>query len=257
MKQAAERLVDQDLAPALEAQQQTLDALEDIYIAVAPFPQFLATTTARQQMLVERSQQLVQSPEEQTDGDPDYEAVGHEQTVVRRRSEVLPLRAEQELKQLPPPVAGPAPPPTQSQPAEEPAAPAPPDFRPALEKAVELGPRIPPLTGQAAEDLKNAQPAAALPHQEQALALFRQIAELLPKQPPQDGASPDQQQPPPTDSQDQQPQPEADRSPSPGLSQQQAEALMRKVRERDRQYREKQQELQPFRRGAVVVEKDW
>jgi hypothetical protein len=46
MTQAAQRLSDQDLAAAIESQQQALDALEDIYLAVAPFPQFLASTTA-------------------------------------------------------------------------------------------------------------------------------------------------------------------------------------------------------------------
>jgi len=254
MTQAAEQLADQDLAAAVQVQQQSLDALEDIYLAVAPFPQFLATTTARQQTLVERSQTVVQGAEESSDHELDYQALSHEQTVIHRRSEVLPLRAEQELEQLPPPVAGPAPPPKSAQPGDEPAAPAPPDFRPALEKAVELGPRIPPLTRRAADELKNERPAAALPDQEEALKLFREIADLLPKQPPQDGPS----QEPPKEPQDQQPQhqPEAGQPPQ-ELSQQQAEALMRKVRERDRQYREKQQELQQFRRGAVAVEKDW
>jgi len=259
MTQAAKQLADRDLAAALQVQQQSLDALEDIYLAVAPFPQFLATTTARQQTLVERSQQLVQSAEESSDHELDYEALSHEQTVIHRRSEVLPLRAERELNELPPAVAGPAPPPKSPQPEEEPAAPPPPDFRPALEKAVELGPRIPPLTRHAADELKNEQPAAALPDQEEALKLFREIAELLPKQPPQDGASQEPQQEQPKEPQDQQSkrQPEAGKPPPQELSQQQAEALMRKVRERDRQYREKQQELQQFRRGAVAVEKDW
>jgi hypothetical protein len=107
--------------------------------------------------------------------------------------------------------------------------------------------------------LKNEQPAAALPDQEEALKLFREIADLLPKQPPQDGASQEPQQEQPKEPQDQQSkrQPEAGKPPPQELSQQQAEALMRKVRERDRQYREKQQELQQFRRGAVAVEKDW
>jgi Ca-activated chloride channel family protein len=274
MTQAAERLADQELAAAAETQQQALDALEDIYLAVAPFPQFLAATTARQQTLVERSQQLVENADEkkappaaaedQAVGPPDFEALAQEQNLIRRRSEVLPLRAEQELKQLPAPVAGPAPPPQQPPPQPpsqaEPAEPQPPDLRPALEKAVELGPKIPPLTQQAAEDLQKQQPDAALPNQQAALELFREIADLLPKQPPQQGQSPDQQQDPNDPSQ--QPQNQQSQSgenpPQPqNLSQQQAEALMRKVRERERQYREKQQELQQFRRGATAVDKDW
>lgn len=269
MTQAAERLGDQDPAAAAGTQQQALDALEDIYLAVAPFPQFLATTTARQQTLVERSQQLVQdakgeeaqpAAEDQAGSPPDFEALAQEQNLIRRRSEVLPLRAEQQLKQLPPPVAGPAPPPVQASSEEEPAEPQPPDLRPALEKAVELGPKIPPLAQQAVEELQNQQADVALPNQQAALELLREIADLLPQQPPQQGQSPEQQQDPNDPSrepQNQQPQSGDDQPQPQDMSQQQAEALMRKVRERERQYREKQQQLQPFRRGATAVDKDW
>jgi Ca-activated chloride channel family protein len=259
MTQAAQRLSDQDLAAAIESQQQALDALEDIYLAVAPFPQFLASTTGKQQTLVEQSQQIIQAADEKTEAKPDYEELTREQTVVRRRCELLPQRAQAELKQLPPPVAGPEPPPASPQAKPEPAPPKPPDLRPALEKAVELGPKIVPLTNQAAEDLKKEQAAAALPNQERALKLLREIAESLPKQPPQDGQPQEQpkQQPDQPQDQQQKQQPSASKPEPQALSQQQAEALMRKVRERDRQHREQQQQLEQFRRGGVAVDKDW
>ena len=192
MTKAAQRLANQDLTAAIEFQQQALAALEDIYLAVAPFPQFVASTTGNQQSLVEHSQQIVQAANEKTEAKPDYEELVREQTVVRRRCELLPQRAEAELKQLPPPVAGPPPPPASPQAKPEPAAPKPPDLRPALQKAIELGPKIVPLTKQAAEELKKEQPASALPNQEQALKLLREIAESLPKQPPQEGQQPEQ-----------------------------------------------------------------
>ncbi len=259
MTQAAQRLADQDLPAAVKSQQQALDALEDVFLAVAPFPQFVASTTGKQQSLVEQSQQIVQAANEKTETQPDYEDLSREQTVVHRRGELLPQRAEAELKQLPPPVAGPEPPPASPQAKPEPAAPKPPDLRPALQKAIELGPKISPLTKQAAEDLKKEQAAAALPNQEEALKLLREITDSLPKQPPQEGQPqepPKQPQDQPQDQQQKQ-QPSASKPQPQSLSQQQAEALMRKVRERDRQHREKQQELQQFRRGGVAVDKDW
>lgn len=259
MTQAVQRLSDQNPTAAVESQQQALDALEDVYLAVAPFPQFLASTAGNQQTLVEHSQQIIKAANEETDPKPDYEDLAREQTVVRRRCELLPQRAEAELKQLPPPVAGPAPPPKSPQPKPEPATPKPPDLRPALQKAIELGPKIVPLTTQAAEALKKEQTAVALPSQEEALKLLREIAESLPKQPPQDGQQQEQPKQPPDQPQDQQQkqQPSSSKPQPQSLSQQQAEALMRKVRERDRQHRERQQQLQQFRRGGVAVDKDW
>jgi hypothetical protein len=210
-------------------------------------------------LLVEHSQQIIQAANEKTEAKPDYEELTREQTAVRRRCELLPQRAEAELKQLPPPVAGPPPPPPSPQAKPEPAAPKPPDLRPALQNAIELGPKIVPLTTQATEDLKRQQPAAALPNQEQALKLLREIAESLPKQPPQDGQQQEQpkEQPKQPRDQPQKQQPSASKPQPQSLSQQQAETLMRKVRERDRQHREKQQQLQQFRRGGVAVDKDW
>lgn len=308
MDQAARDLAKQDLVAAGGAQQAALDSLEDIYLAVAPFPLLVTTTMARQQKLVARAKRAIDDtgkadedageqdtsetappaaktaaqPDEQADRASDLSAQAHEQTLIRRRGEVLPRRAEQELKQLPPPVAGPAPPPGKSSSGDAASTAAPADLRPALQKAVEVGPQIAPLAQQAAEDLEKARPGDALPRQEQTLELLRQIADLLPKQPQQDQQQDEQQdqqsqeqqsqdqqsqnQQPneqqedrSDDQQDQQSAPQAadGKRETSEMTRQQAESLMRQIRERDRQHREKQQQLRQFRRGGVAVDKDW
>ncbi|MBN1910527.1 MAG: hypothetical protein JW818_12355 [Pirellulales bacterium] len=58
------------------------------------------------------------------------------------------------------------------------------DLRKSMEKAIELGPKIHELTAAAARDLDEERPDEALPKQEEALRLLREIAEPL-KQPNQ------------------------------------------------------------------------
>jgi Ca-activated chloride channel family protein len=260
MTQAADRLAKQEIAKAIGSQEQALDSLNDIYLAVAPFEQFLAKATGTQESLVNRSKEIVQRPTggtNSTDKKPDYPDLARTQTVVSRWGEVLRPKAEQLLKQQPPPVAGPKLPPSSSPAKSDPKVAQVPDVKPALEKAIELGPKIHELTRQAAGDLEKQHADAALPNQEEALKLLREITELLPKQPQNDSQQPkDQPDKNPQDQPQDQAQPQSQPQPK-ELSQQQAEALMRKVRERDRKHREMQGELRHATHGAVTVEKDW
>ncbi len=210
--------------------------------------------------------------------------------------------------------------------ADDPAAVAEPKVPPvtaqaAYEKAVELGPRIKMLTGAAADDLQQEDWAAALPKQEEALELLKEIAALLPrddqqqdqqnqdqqdrqqdqgqdqqqqdqqqtsddqqgKQDKQGDPSSDQQQkqdgeseqePRQPQEEDQQPgQQASDEEPSKQkepdreagrpaesarqLSREEAESLLRQVRERERQHREFEQELRRLIRSRIIVERDW
>lgn len=129
-----------------------------------------------------------------------------------------------------------------------------------LQKAVELGPKIKDLCDEATKSLENEDANAALPKQEEALKLLKEIAESLPKEPQQNQDQSDQRneddkkkqpkQQPSGNEQKQQPKPK-------DLSRQQAEAVLRKVREREREHRERQKELGRFIQGGVVVDKDW
>ena len=53
-----------------------------------------------------------------------------------------------------------------------------------MEKAVELGPKVEKLSGEAVQLLRDRKPAEALPKQQEALKLLKEIAEPLPKQDP-------------------------------------------------------------------------
>ena len=133
-----------------------------------------------------------------------------------------------------------------------------------LQKAIELAPKVEELSSAAAGRLASSDPAAALPEQQQALKLLREIAEPLRQEnqqqdqeqnqpnnqenkaePPQ----PSEQQQQPGDSQDQQ-QPEE----SP---QQRAESTLRRARERARQHRDLTKQLQQMIGGRAGVDRDW
>jgi len=128
----------------------------------------------------------------------------------------------------------------------------------ALEKAVELGPRVADLSAAATPGLHEKHPADAGPKQEEALKLLRQIAESLPKQNQnkdqnQDQKKQDQKQQNRDQQSPQQKQPQQPRD----LSQQQAESLMRQVRQRQHQRQQLEKQFQQFRYRPDNVEKDW
>jgi len=180
------------------------------------------------------------------------------------------------------------------------------DPRAAYEKAIELGPRIIKLTSDAASDLRQQAWSAALPKQEEALKLLKEIAALLPQQ-PQDNEqeqqdkeqqdkeqqdkeqqdkekqdkekqdqekqdqekqdqekqekSPDEEQKKKQDDadkqkSDQENSPEQQESPE-NMSRQQAESLLRQVREREREHREFEKEIRRLLQSRIIVEKDW
>ncbi|MCH5372627.1 MAG: hypothetical protein JJ992_01520, partial [Planctomycetes bacterium] len=221
-----------------------------------------------QQTLTDASKQLAEPPpaEAQDAGadqtpPPDFDELARSQSIVYRWTQILPRKAEQQLKQIP---AKPAGPPRRD--APEPPTPNDPNaamqqLRPALEKAVELGPQIEEQVGQATEHLQQQRPVEALPPQEEALRLLKEIAELLPKQPPQQ--QPEDQQQPQDQPQNQPQQDQADQpSPKPSpdkqeMSREEAEAMMRQVRDREHRRRELEKQLQRYAPGGIVVDRDW
>ncbi len=267
MQRASRRLDDRELPDAVDNQAKALDALNEIYTVIAPFQHVLQKATAAEDGLVNRSQGIVERPEEVDDEEDaptvDYPDLAQTQRRVEGWSEVLPMKAQAELKQIEavPSAAGPAGavkvmPGTDPQQAERDKE----ALKKSLQKAVELGPKIKVLCDEAAKSLENEDADAALPKQEDALKLLKEIAESLPKEPQQNQDQDDQQkqdeqkkqpkQQPSGNDQKQQPKPK-------DLSRQQAEAVLRKVREREREHRERQKELGRFIQGGVVVDKDW
>jgi hypothetical protein len=226
--------------------------------------------------------ELVEPPPDPDDASANLEPaeIAWQQQFIARWAEVLGPKAEQGLQNLPEiaPHAGPDP--EDPRPSDLPDADAMQQqmqqqiqeqqqqveaMKSAMERAVELGPEIHSLAADAVARLQEQQFAAASPKQQQALELLREIADLLPKQDqpsdqnqPADEQGDDEQQ----QEQEQQQQPpeqqrEQEQQMAEELSQRQAEAVLRKVRERQRDRRDLEKELdrQLFRPGTVP--RDW
>ena len=266
MLKASDRLDDQELPDAVGGQTEALDALNEIYSVIAPFQHVLQKATANEDRLVNSSKAIVDQPEEADSDDArptDYPELARDQRRVEGWSEILPMKADAELKRLEAAPSAPSSPkvvpvvpgtdPEQAEQAKD-------ALKKSLEKAKELGPKIQDLCDEAAISLEKEDAGAALPKQEEALKLLKEIAESLPKQPQQNQNQNDQQQQDdqkkqpkqqPSDSDQQQQQRRQD------PSRQQAEAVLRKVREREREHREIQKKLGRYLRGGIVVDKDW
>jgi hypothetical protein len=264
MQQATGNLEKQDLTSAAEAQTAALDALNELYMGVAPLPHIVQKAIGNQEGLVQQSKEMTASQDRDTqaakpDKPCDTAELARQQTYVARWSEILKPKAEEQLKQMAatpvpagPPAANPS---AQSQKTQQDAE----GLTLALQKALELGPRVQVLTEEAAAHLKKQEVPAALPKQEEALKLLREIAQSLPQQQPNQDQEQDQKPSPQQDKPQQPPQPQSagkDKQ-SRDLSQQQAEAMLRKVRQREREHREREKQQQGYLHGGITVDKDW
>lgn len=155
----------------------------------------------------------------------------------------------------------------------------------AYARAIELGPQAAKIAADAANDASAGDWDQATTKEEQVVELLKKILDELPKppQPPQqnedskkqeekqpsDGEKDQQEQDKQQDesgSQQQEKKEDAKKEQGTGevpsakesdLDRRQAEALLRQVRQREREYKERQKEIQAILRGAVPVDKDW
>ena len=272
MSKAADQLSTGAIEEAVGGQGEVLDLLNDIFMTIAPFSNLLSKTTGVQAGLVDQSNAVVRPEDDEGSGQgepvADVSEMTRQQTVVSRWSKVLPFKAEQELQQLQAGQAGADPaakdphsgsaPQQQQQQQQE-------GLKVALEKAVQTGPAIEQLAVEAAADLENEDLESALPKQEEVLKLLKEIAETLPKQEQNEQDQQNQQdqgegQQQENKQQDQQPSnqdSQQPKQPEQNVSKQQAEALMRKVRERERDYRQQKKQLRGLFGGGAKVDKDW
>ena len=269
MSKAADQLSTGAIEEAVVGQGEVLDLLNDIFMTIAPFSNLLSKTTGVQAGLVDQSNAVARTEDDQGSGQEepivDVSEMTRQQTVVSRWSQVLPFKAEQELQQLQagadPAAKGPhnaSVPQQQQQQQQE-------GLKVALEKAVQTGPAIEQLAVEAAADLGNEDLESALPKQEEVLKLLKEIAETLPKQEQNEQDQQNQQdqgegQQQENKQQDQQPSNQESQQPGQpeqDVSEQQAEALMRKVRERERDYRQQKKQLRGLLGGGAKVDKDW
>jgi hypothetical protein len=281
MLQAAGSLGDQDPASAVDHQHDALEALNEVYMALAPFSNVVQRSLAVQEPLITASEDLVsraesagENSEEQgmlEDGaQADYDELARLQGLIQQWAQVLPLKAEQQLEQQAPADTESEQDAGQTQTRGEPTVQQIEALGQAAEKAIELAPQIETAAGQAADALAEQDAAAALPDEQEVQRLLKEIADLLPRQDQQSeqqgdqqGDQQEQQEQQPSEQRKEKKRDESEQGdeqqprPQESVDRSQAEALLRRVRERERERREREKQLQRYLRGGIQVDKDW
>jgi Ca-activated chloride channel family protein len=270
MAAAAGALGDGAVDEATGDQTEAVENLDQIFMGVVPFPALVQRAIETERELIDQVTPIVEKPDEEGAADGtelDLAEAGWNQDIVAGWARVLGPKAEQSLKQLEAmgeaALSGPAGQ-GQVQQTTDPEAVKKQleGLRQSMQKAIELGPKVGELAGEAADHLKDEKAADALPKQEEALELLKEIADPLPEPEQKQGdQQQDQDQQQQKDQQDQKDQSGQDQQQQKQrqqeLSRQQAEAVLRKVRERQRDRRDLQKQLQQYMGPPGEVEKDW
>jgi len=271
MAAAAERLEAGALRAAREPQTRAATIFDAILAAVVTFPDLVKKGVETQAALVGVTAPLAETPDAAEAAS--FEDLAEEQGRLERWAHILPRKAE-EAKQA---AAGFDPSKSAGGPDPEAAKKQMEALAKAADKAIELAPRIASLSKDAVAGLAARKPAEALPKEEAALKLWREIAELLPKQEQQgedqkkdqekkdEEKKEDQQKKDPKKEGEKQPEKKEEPKPDPGqqgkekppMTKEQAEALLRKARERERKHKEDLKELMEAILAPGGVEKDW
>ena len=275
MLAAADRIHTTELAKARKEQAQVIEKLDAIFLAVAPYPGLVSKAVEKEKALVDQTVAVVekQIPAEQFD----FTDAAWDQEFVGQWTKAMQFRAKDGLKELE--HADPA------AMASNPAPNAPPGTKPdpeamkkqieglkkSMKKALELGPKVEQLVAKAVDHLEAKKASDARPKQEEALKLLKEIAEPLAdkdqkqkqdqkqdqnkdqdEKKKQDEKKDQQQKQDEKKDQDQKQQPKPEE-----MSKEQAEALLRQVRQRQQDRDKKEKELRQFYFRPGKVEKDW
>lgn len=276
MFKAADELAARSMSSAMDSQSEAIRSLNEIFRAVAPFESVLQKATATQEQLLDVSKAM----HDADDSEFDIELLSRDQEFVAGWAEALPEKARLAMTQVP---QVPAENEEQAQQVQEQQA----ATKEAYNKAMELAPQVVDLARDAAEHITGREWEEARPKQEEALRLLK---EMTP--PPQDNQQQqqDQQQDQNEEQdetnqqknqqQDKQSDDEQDQKKSQDkeqqekkqqqddqqrkkqnqertLSRQQAEALLRKVRQREREHRDREKKLRALLQGSIPVDRDW
>ena len=277
-------------AEAVRTQSETVEKFNAKCRAVVPYPSLVQRAVGTQQGLVDASRPQSSDggqsppsgaaassgpPEKKNASTPpspclDTAEAAWNQGFVTHYSEVLPPLAKEGLRQLQAmPVDAAASSASSSKSGSGKPAASPEDLKKereglkrSMEKAVELGPKVEKLSAEAAGLLRDRKLAEALPRQQEALRLLKEIAEPLPKQnqPQQNQEDPKNQD---QDQQDQKQPPKQDQKQTDAkqkqeqASQQQTEAAIRQVQERQQKRQEMEKQLQRYQASPGRVDKDW
>ncbi len=264
MEEAA-GLMPEEVKDALPPQKSALESLDRIFGAVAPYQAMVQKLLETQQGAVNRTVPIAQTPGDDTHVEGSADETSDLSWIEQRAagwSDVLAFKARNGLetidKQQP---AGAGPGAVMQGADQEKMKEQIEGIKKSMEKAIELCPRVRELCAGASEELGRGNAEAALPDEEEALKLLKEIADPLPKQDQnkqgdqnkddqqQDGQNKEQEQDKGEQQKKEQPRKE--------LSKNQAEAILQKVKERERDYKNKKKEHERALLKPSKTEKDW
>jgi Ca-activated chloride channel family protein len=329
MSKAADLIAGGSLPEAAKSQSQAVETIDQIYMAVAPYASLVQRGIKRQEELInqspgtekqeksdEQNASAKQAQPQQSRARFDGNEAAWNQRFIARYGRILSAKARRELEQLDATPGVNQAPPAQSATSSTPAANAAPvpekdqsgsdeqlkaeqqrrDLKEALQLGVQSAPKVEKLADEAASLLEEDKPDEALPKQQEALKLLK---DMLPKQQQQeqekkeqdkkdqekkdqdkkdqnkkDQEKKDQQQKEQEkkdqgkqdqNKQDKQKKDEAknqrqqdkQQQNKRDLSKQQAEAVLHKARERQEQHHELEKTLEGYLYRPEKVEKDW
>ncbi len=316
MAEAASELATAAFENARTNQLNSLDRLNEIFMAMAPFQNVLQRATKQQEQLTGHSENLTgyepdrvveEMPDDDEAAEPDaddkgkqppggidlpdheYPELALQQSRVADWSRMLSLKAQADLPQIeaqlkaaqkktadaedpmPQSTIGDNKDESTEEDAEAELKSEAEDrlvhlqgLKASLEKAIELGPKVEEHSRTASESLEAKQLFAALPDQQEALKLLREIAESLSRDDQQqqsddqkndDQKNDDQKNDDQPDKSEQQKQQEQQQK---GQSQRErAMSALRRAREREREHRDLQKQLQQLIGGQIRVDRDW
>jgi len=295
MAAASEKLAGRQPRPAAEDQKVVVVELERIWEAVVPFHPLLARALKDETKITKTLKPdpvaVVKPPEKAAPPIPmkeeEIKDVTDLQEATLRRTNLLKLKAESELKQLEENPRTPAPKPPPSDP-KDPNAPKQPEqidpekVKEGYKKAVELAPKAAKKMTSAILSLRERKPDAAYPDAEEARTILEEIMKAQPKDPNDDKSKDKKNQ---EQNQDQEKkdeekkdkdkkdqekkdeqkkeeekkeQEQKEQKKEEKKSQDAVEDVLRKVREREKLKRDRDKELKArIMGGQSPVEKDW
>jgi Ca-activated chloride channel homolog len=204
MSAAAEALAARKLAEGVKLQAEAVEKIDNVFMALAPFVNVVQKGIAAQEGLIEQSKQGTMGPKEDgqrttkstkvtkkaEERETDWDEAAWGQRFISRYGLALAAKARHELEQMDKaPAASPSPP-TAPAGGNAPNAQQQEAMKMALQAGVTNGPKVEKLSSAAAVALAAAKPARALPSQEEALRLLK---EMLPKQDQKDQDKKDQE----------------------------------------------------------------
>jgi len=270
MLAASNQLGTRNGAAAAVEQHLAIEALEKIWEAVVPFRPLLAHALEKQTALASTlkptdnpSPPPVGLPKGSAQDAEENKQLSEVQNQTRHRTQLLRDKAAVELevlKQTPLPEPSPQP---QPQPGQTPT-PDPEKTKAGLEKALELAPQAVTHQEGALRELRKDHRDKAHPEAEAARKLLEEILKAQPQDPQQDKKdekdkqdNPDKKEQDPQEKQAEQKTKDPQDPKNQGMTPEQAEALLRRVREREQERRRKLDDLRRFMVQPEEVEKDW